>query len=143
VLFVQTSTRATRDLKLRYFSECLEALDIAEGQGWTVEIAFLVPKDSIMAAISEWAMWRERESSRGTVGKPGKKGAEHFWLAWSARQRDSFHVSLKDITRCDRNVSLVFNAARLSVLWLDHGHQVSTLALKARSFASSDLSRCA
>ena len=46
VRFVQVTISETHDLKLRYFSECLDSLRI-EGSPWTVEIVFVVPTEHV------------------------------------------------------------------------------------------------
>eukprot|EP00960_Hanusia_phi_P017471 514143-Hanusia_phi.AAC.1 len=43
--FVQLTRSLHHDLKLQYFSECLEALGIRGGDGWKVEIVFIVDKE--------------------------------------------------------------------------------------------------
>eukprot|EP00961_Rhodomonas_salina_P225665 3051064-Rhodomonas_salina.1 len=45
VRFVQLTKSSCHELKMKYFSECLEALGIHGGDGWTVEIVFVVDKE--------------------------------------------------------------------------------------------------
>jgi len=47
VRFVQVTCREAHDLKLRYFSDCLDSLSIEGWEQWKLEIVFVVPKDNV------------------------------------------------------------------------------------------------
>ncbi|EKX43549.1 hypothetical protein GUITHDRAFT_110355 [Guillardia theta CCMP2712] len=47
VRFVQVTSREAHDLKLRYFSDCLDSLSIEGWEQWKLEIVFVVPKDNV------------------------------------------------------------------------------------------------
>jgi len=47
VRFVQVTSREAHDLKLRYFSDCLDSLSIQGWEQWKLEIVFVVPKDNV------------------------------------------------------------------------------------------------
>ena len=83
VRFVQVTSRETHDLKLRYFSDCLDSLSIQGWEQWKLEIVFVVPKDNVERfRVSNV----EDEDTLSRYGWRGaRKGAK---CAWSGLTRD-------------------------------------------------------
>jgi len=84
VRFVQVTISETHDLKLRYFSECLDSLRI-EGSPWTVEIVFVVPTEN----VDKFRV--SRVENRGMLSRCG-------WL--SGREESQAYVAGMDRRSC-------------------------------------------
>eukprot|EP00960_Hanusia_phi_P015011 443980-Hanusia_phi.AAC.2 len=74
VRFVQVTTSEKHDLKLQYFSKCLQALSMNGDNGWNVEIVFVVPQEKV-----ETFQWRK-------VGQPGAL-SKYGWKAGSGGKK--------------------------------------------------------